>query len=648
MGRLGASTMSQKLKAKSFSIVTLFLLASLLGLVALPAASAVNDTTKGTVTGVETWSGTMTLQGDVEVAEGAKLIVNAGTTVNIPYGNFIDVRGAICIGDSACGASAGSSSSQARFIWTKPTDYSETGRCLSNQSQLLNNPDAACGSGMIIRDTIDQSLTSINYAHFENGYGYPTFVGAGSQSQSVKYGVLVFDGSSTNARGLSFKDTNTSNVLAVDFAAPMISESEFSNGIDEQTFKASAVRAYGAGAGILSTFTLESSVFTGDDADCGQQGGGLSVLVIEDSYVDMDDLEIKDSSYGVLMERSSGSLINSEITTKCNAVDTNLLKTTGTINHQLNVNNNILTTTEGAGLTAYEGANVYAEGNTISGASEASGVGVSGSTVELHGNTIGPIGGYNGLWIYGMNSDVIAENNTIKETTKEAVNIGEYHHEDYGQSKDYGAKRLYFANNIIQNNSGTCESVIYGGEFACPAIHVFMASATILDNTITGNSGDIIRATGSLVNVQGNTGDSAFGYAGNISLHDDPATNMKYGSVAYFSDNTWTGVSQVYNVTESRLTVQSEQIPSPGNGELYPISISWMSAECPYVTSECLTLPAASTLPPAQMPLAIELIQNATVFSFVDLQNFDSSMIHGQNQNSAWGSQVREGELVCY
>ena len=113
--------MSQNLKAKSFSIVTLFLLSALLGLVALPEASAVNETTKGTVTGVETWSGTMTLQGDVEVAEGAKLIVNAGTTVNIPYGKFIDVRGAICIGDSACGASAGSSSSQARFIWTKPT-----------------------------------------------------------------------------------------------------------------------------------------------------------------------------------------------------------------------------------------------------------------------------------------------------------------------------------------------------------------------------------------------------------------------------------------------------------------------------------------------------------------------------------------------
>ena len=35
-------------------------------------------------------------------------------------------------------------------------------------------------------------------------------------------------------------------------------------------------------------------------------------------------------------------------------------------------------------------------------------------------------------------------------------------------------------------------------------------------------------------------------------------------------------------------------------------------------------------------------------FPLQDLQNFDSSMIHVQNQNSAWGSQVREGELVRY
>ena len=88
----------------------LYMTSLMLAMVAVPSATAVNETTQGIVSGTETWSGTMNLQGDVEVAEGAKLIVNAGTTVNIPAGNFIDVRGAICIGDAACGASAGSSS----------------------------------------------------------------------------------------------------------------------------------------------------------------------------------------------------------------------------------------------------------------------------------------------------------------------------------------------------------------------------------------------------------------------------------------------------------------------------------------------------------------------------------------------------------
>ena len=111
-----------------------------------------------------------------------------------------------------------------------------------------------------------------------------------------------------------------------------------------------------------------------------------------------------------------------------------------------------------------------------------------------------------------------------------------------------------------------------------------------MDNTITGNTGDIIRAKGSLINVQRNIADSQNAFAGNVSVHDDNYGN-KYGSIAYFSGNTWTGVSQVYNVTESRVTVQSEQIPSPGNGELYPVSIRWLGAECPFVQDECLKLP---------------------------------------------------------
>jgi hypothetical protein len=644
MDRTGELLMSENNRTKSVSLVMLYMMSLLMVMVSVPAASAVNETTQGTVTGTETWSGTMNLQGDVEVAEGAKLIVNAGTTINIPFGKFIDVKGGICIGDAACGASAGSSSSQARFIWSLPTDYTKTGRCLVADSNVLNNPDAACGSGLIIRDTIDQAVTSINYAHFENAYGYPIYV---ASLQSVQYGAIVFDGSSTTARGLTFTDINTSNVIAVDFASPLLTDSTFELGVDGQGYDAAAVRAYDAGAGILSTFEVKNSAFTGNDADCGQQGGGRAVIYIENSYIDMDNLDIKDNAYGVLMKSSSGTLTNSKIDVKCNAVDTNSLKTTGIIEHTLEVNNNDITTEEGAGITAYDGAKVYAEGNTISGASDGSGVGIRSSVVELHNNNIGPIGGWNGIWIYGT-SDVIAENNTISETAKEPVLIGEYHYQDQGwQVPAPTAARLYLANNAISNNSGTCNSQMYDGDFPCPAVHVFRSSATILDNIITDNTGDIIRAKGSLINVQRNTADSLGGFAGNVSVHDDNYGN-KYGSIAYFSGNSWTGVSQVYNVTESRVTVQSEQIPSPGYGELYPVSIRWLGAECPFVQDECLQLPGTVALPPTGMPLALELVENATVFSFADLQNFDSSMIHIQNQNTAWGSQVREGELVRY
>ena len=636
--------MLNRQKSKSISLILLYMFSILLGLAAVPTVQAVNETTQGTVTGVETWTGTMNLQGDVEVAEGAKLIINAGTTINIPAGNFIDVRGAICIGDTACGASAGSTSSQARFIWATPSDTTRWGRCADNSSSLLNNPDAACGSGMVIRDTIDQSLTSINYAHFENAYGYPIYV---QTLQQVQYGALVFEGSSTTARGMSFNNINTSNVIAIDFASPTITDSVFALGVDGQGYDAAAIRGYGAGAGIISTLRIESSSFTGNDADCGQQGGGRAVIYIEDSYVDIDDVEITQNAYGVLMKRSSGTFTNSEVNVKCNAIDTNSLKTTGTIEHTLVFNNNIITTAEGAGLTAYDGAKVYAERNTISGAAEGSGVGIRSSIVELHQNTIGPVGGWNGLWIYGS-SDVIAENNTITDTAKEPVLIGEYHYQDSGwQVPAPTAARLYLANNIISNNSGTCTSQMYDGDFACPAVHVFRASATVLGNTISGNTGDIIRAKGAIINVQDNTGDSQGGYAGNISVHDDNYGN-RYGSIAYFSGNTWTGVSQVYNITESRVTVQSEQIPSPGNGELYPVNVRWLSGECPYVQSACISVPDTSTMPPRGMPLALEVVQNATVFSYADLANFDATMIHVQNQNSAWGSQIREGDLVRY
>ena len=636
--------MSKSRPFSSLSLVTILLLSLMVGMVTVPTVSANNETKAGIVVGTETWSGTHTLTGNVTVAEGAKLVINAGTTVNVPAGKYLQIRGAICAGDANCGATQGSTSSPVRFLWGTPADANAYGWCYSPGGQVpLYNQDAACGGGMIVRDTIDEALTSLNFVHFEKAYGIPVY---SANAQKWLFGALVFDGASMDANGLSFTYINTSNVIAVNAASPMITNSDFTLGVDEQSYKAASIQAYGAGLGILSTMQVADSTFTGDtEAQCGNQGGGFSMVYTEDSYIRLDRLDISDNAYGVFMRGTSGWLTNSSVETLCNAIDTNSFKQTGDIEHTLYIDDNTIVTEEGAGITAYDGARVSATGNSISGASSGSGFGIRSSVVEAYNNDIGPIEGYNGLWIYGS-SDVVAENNTIHDTAREPVVLGEYHYKDQGWSVPApSANRMYFANNIIENNSGTCTSdYMYGGDFSCPAIHVFMASATIEDNTVTNNQGDAIRVNGGIVNVQGNsmeTGD----FAVRITQFDDNYGN-KYGSIGYFSDNTWTNATQVYNVTESRITVQSEYIPDVNSG--YPVMLAWEGAECPYVTNECLQLPVSSELPPRDMPLAIELVTNSTVFSYADLQNFDTSKIFVQNQNSEWGTQVRMGELVRY
>lgn len=76
--------------------------------------------------------------------------------------------------------------------------------------------------------------------------------------------------------------------------------------------------------------------------------------------------------------------------------------------------------------------------------------------------------------------------------------------------------------------------------------------------------------------------------------------------------------------------------------------VQWLGAECPYVQNECLNVPMTANMPPKYMPLALELLNNASVFSFADVQNFDETMIHVQNQNTEWGTQIQKGELVRY
>ena len=630
-------------KSKSIGLVSLFLVSLFVTMVSTaPTVMAVNETTSGTITGTETWTGVMNLDGDLLVAGGAKLIINAGTTINVPADKNIQIQGSICAGDSSCGASQASTGSPIRFIWGSAAAPApnQTGRCYVTG---VFNPDMSCGSGIYLASTIDQSLTRMNHVTLDGAYGIPVDIdGQGT----IKYGAMIFDGASLSVTNPTFTDINTTNILAFDGASPTLDGGTFVVGTDGQGYQGAAIQAYGAGAGLV-VMQILNSAFTGEETDCGQQGGGRSAIYLENSFVRMDTVSITENSYGAFLRSSSGYLTNSTINTKCNAIDTNSHLVTNGQQYTFVISDNTITPAEGAGITAYDGAIVVAERNTISGSSEGSGFGIRSSFVTINNNVIGPIGGWNGLWVYGE-SDVSAENNTILNTAKEPVLIGEYHHKDQGWNVPAPTKaRIYFANNIVSNNTGTCNSdYMYGGDFPCPAFHVYMSSATFMDNTVTNNIGDGFRIKGGIVNAQGNNIEVG-GFAANISLYDDNYGN-KYGSIAYFSDNTYSNASQIYNVTESRVAVQSEFMPDPGGNELYPVSLSWGGAECPWDTSECIKAPLTAEWPPRFMPLSMEVNQNATTFTYSDIQNFDRSKIHIQNQNTAWGVQVEQGELVRY
>ena len=85
--------MTSKLKEKSLTMVALMFMSVMLSMISIPSVSAagINQTTEGLLNGQETWTGTHTLTDNVTVAPGASLIVNAGSTIVIPFGKHIDV-----------------------------------------------------------------------------------------------------------------------------------------------------------------------------------------------------------------------------------------------------------------------------------------------------------------------------------------------------------------------------------------------------------------------------------------------------------------------------------------------------------------------------------------------------------------------------
>ena len=645
--------MEETHRKKSLFLSFLMLTSVMIGLVGLmPTAMATNETTSGTISGTEVWTGSHTLTDTVIVATGANLIVQPGTTVTMPNGTYLDVRGGLCAGDIACGANGmASNSSRITFNWQDPSNASATGSCYGIFSGNHYNRDPSCNEGILLRSTVDIGATKLNHVSITNAYGMPRWV---SEISEVRYGAIVAEGASPTMVGLKFEGVNTTSLLILDLARPDILGGEFTVGDDATSLIGSAIQAYGAGSSI-QPLIIDSAVFTGTDNGCGQNDDGRHVLWVEESFVDLRNSVIASGDYGIRLDDSAGTVTSSTISTTCNGIDVNNKKTAGNnVAYKLTVANNKVTTADRSPLTAFNLAWVDFNNNVIDGAGEGSGVQISKSKVNISGGSIGPIGGWNGIWSIGE-SDVRIENVSIQDIAKEPLIAGEYHFGDNGWSVPSPSEnRMYVANSIISSNGGECTSMkAWGGDFPCPAVHAFRSSVTLLNNDITiGGEGDGIRAIGALLDVRNNVINSTA--TGAMIKHHDTnyANDPQYGSLAFFSMNTWMGVGQTYNVTKSSVTVQSENIPIPNQqvNTTNPVTLSWPDVEAAEWTNwdGQVLIPPCSVWPPQNFPLAMEMTNNSTVFTYSNLTGLDTSNIYIDTSPIKWAVQIRKAEIVKF
>lgn len=667
---------------RSLFLCMLMLLTSLsLALSAIPAVSAGTNETNGSpgndvVTGLtEVWQGSHTLVGAVTVAEGAKLTINAGATITFAAGAYLDVHGALCVGDSACQAISGGS---IQFNWNAPADDQQPGWCdgMQTATNKLASDDASCGEGLVLRSTVDTAISGIKNLAFANAYGFPIEPPRQPGAEvSWEYAALVFEGASINADGLSFTNINTSSVLVTEYASPVLSNGQFIVGNDQRGFIGPAISAYRAGSGIQASLRISNSEFTGTQLGCEQNSGARSTIWITESYVDFETLDFSDkdgdgaadADYGVYMRSSAGEVTDSNFLVECSAFTTNSIRSIGDIDYPIFFNSSIIETASGAGAGFYDGGLIYLDDIDITGASAASGISARSVHMEIRNSNIHDITGYNGLFLRGE-SEVVVENTTFSGIALEPVMLGEYHWDDDNWNTDVSEPipaRLRMVNSTVNNTGGTCNSdAIYGGDFICPSIHVYMGSATLWDNTINEAAGDAIRVTGGVVDARRNTA-TAGEFGVRIASYDTKyalgsrAVSGKYGSIGYFSGNIWGTTSQTYNITESRVAVQSESIPVPTTSGEFAIGMRWLgsSVTCePVMVNHCLQVPPMyssrweKSLFPRDFPMAPELVANATIFAYADL-DIDLDDIHIGRLNSGAGpqqNQVQEGELVRY
>ena len=643
-------------RTTSLFLVALFVMSTLTALVTLtPEASASNETTSGVITGTETWQGSHTLTGDVEIAPGAKLIIQPGTTVTFLNGTYLHVKGNLCAGDTACGSSGmASNSSRVTFRWGTPANDSQNGRCyhMPNPASGLPlwNPDASCFEGILVRDTVDIAQTKFNHVTIENAYGMPRYV---ADLSEIRWGALILDGASLTLTQTVFNNINTSSVLVLDLASPTFNGGSFQVGVEEamESLGGNAVQTYGAGSP-NNPVLFNSPVFTGTEKGCSTQDNGRHVLWAQKSFTNIDHGVIAAGDYGYRYTDSAGSISSNTINTDCTGIDVNGRRSILTNDYKLFIMNNSIITGDNSPLTVYDAAYAHVEGNLMEGAAEGSGVQVvsdpyTGPTeVRITDNHIGPIGGYNGIWGVGS-FDIMVDNNTIEDINREPFIIGEYHFTDpfWSVGAPHPARATIVDNDII-NVSGSCESdVVWDDDaFDCPAFHIFRASASIKRNTVSGVAGDAIRAIGSLIDVQDNQF-TVGGQGAKVVDHDH-----EFASLAFFSGNEWLGVSDiVYNITKSSVTIQSETIPPlSGTNASMPIQLVWDKGEAYHYNNwdNQVILPPTISMPPLDFPLSLQAVNNSTVLTYANMSGLSLSKIEIGASPSIWSVQVREASLV--
>ncbi len=641
-------------RARSQFLVFLMLMSTMVALIG-PASSvsANNETTSGTITGIETWSGTHQLTGDVTVAAGAKLIIDPGTDISFPNGTMLDVRGNLCAGLSSCGSNGNAASGNPiTLTWTDPAVSNATGECygLGTGNSQIWIEDPSCGEGVILRDTMDLSQSGMRSMHFEGAWGIPFYV---QLEYEYRYGALVLGGASPTLRDMRFSDINTTSVLAANLAQPTFIGGEYVAGNDDESgVTGQAVQIYGGGTPI-SPMIFKDATFQSTNKGCGNRDGGRSAIWASQTFIRVQNSQVISGDFGLSIRNSAGKVTNSTISVTCNGIDVNSLKAIGNTEYDVEIAHNIITTSQRTPITAYSGADVFIHHNELAGAGEGSGIAIYSSKAEIHNNEIGPIGGWNGLWLLGS-FDVIAENNSIFETTREPILAGEYG----TQAPSPTPARLYLANNTISTQgSGACSSTRWwGGSFTCPAIMAHRSGVTIVDNEINAaGTADGIRATGALLDVRRNTF-NVQGTGAILQNYDSGfADSQQYGTLAFFSNNEWNGVGVTYNISKSSVTVQSEYIPSPPPDE-YPVLLSWSDQEAwvhngwqngvvPHEVKACAT---CDDYTPYNFPLAINMDNNSTIFTFSNLSNLDLSKVKIETQPTRYAVQVQRAELVRF